>query len=194
MLHTATEYLYPSRLLTNIASFAAADETSYIHLCARLCEREIRRSESHLHILPIHFLHEGIKCLFQICERAILIDIHSFTLVKEAMAARAHRRVAVHSARLDAPDPQLSPFHFPSRHIACMCAKKPVRVLLHIKRILHIAGWMMLVQVQRCEVVPIVFDLRSLSHRKSQSLEYRDNAIPHQCDGMPATQRHWIPR
>src|SRR5690606_36369718 len=194
MHHTATEYLYPSRLLTNIASFGAADETSYIHPYARLCESEIRRPESHLHILPIHLLHEEIKCLLQICEGDILIDIQSFNLVKEAMAPRTHSFIPIYPSRIDAPDRQLSFLHFSYLHIARMCAKKPVRVLLHIKRILHIAGRMMLVQVQRCEVVPIVFDLRSLSHRKSQSLEYRDNAIPHQCDGMPASQRNGITR
>src|SRR6185503_10075771 len=121
MHHAATQDLYPSRFFTYVASDAAANKTTHIHLGAGLGERKIRRPEPHLYILSIHFPYKKIKRLLQVSERNILINIQSFHLVKKAMASRTHGFISIHTPGIDATDRQNSSFHFPDLHIAGMC-------------------------------------------------------------------------
>src|SRR5690606_8485066 len=64
--HATAQYFYPAGFFANIATFSAANKTAYVHFGAGFGEREIRRAETYLHILAIHFFHKEIKGLFQI--------------------------------------------------------------------------------------------------------------------------------
>ena len=52
MNHAAAEDLYPAGALAEAAAFSAALEAGYVHLRARLCEREMMGTELGLCIRP----------------------------------------------------------------------------------------------------------------------------------------------
>ena len=54
MYHAAAQNFEPAGIFTNIAAFATAYCTAHIHLCRRLCKREVRRSEPYFDIFSIH--------------------------------------------------------------------------------------------------------------------------------------------
>src|SRR6185436_2229312 len=98
MHHPATEDLHPTSFFADAAACTTADETTHIHFSAGFGKGKIRRTETNLHVLAIHFFYKKIKGLFQVGERNILIDIQSFHLVKKTMAPGADGLVAVNTA------------------------------------------------------------------------------------------------
>ena len=101
------------------------------------------------------------------------------------MRPRADGFIAVHTARTNDPDRRLLFFHYARLHTAGMRAQEPVRVFMYVESILHVAGRMIRRQVQRSEIMPVVFDLRSFGNRKSKPAENLHDAVADQADGMP---------
>src|SRR6185436_2968531 len=108
MYHAATKDLYPTCFFTNITTHTSADKTTYIHFSAGFGKRKIRRTETNPYILTIHFFYKKVKCLFQISEGNILINIQSLYLVKETMASRTHGFIPVHTTGHDHADGKFS--------------------------------------------------------------------------------------
>ena len=92
--------------------------------------------------------------------------------------------VSVHAARTNNPDGRFLFFHYPRLNAAGMGAQEPVRVFVNIKCILHIPRRMIFRQVERCEIMPVVFNLGTFRNRKSKSSEYLYNAVSHNADRM----------
>src|SRR5688572_28812494 len=115
----------------------------------------------------------------------MLIYIKSFYLVKKAMRPGADGFITVNTSGTYYPDRKFTFFHFADLHIAGMCAQQPIRVLMNIKCILHITGRMMFRKIERCKIVPVIFNLRAFCNNKSQSFKHLDDPVFHQADGMP---------
>ncbi len=164
MHHAASEDLDPAALFTYITSRAAADQAADIHLGTGFGKWKIRRTETDFHRLAKHFLYEKIKGLLQIGERNVFVHIQSFTLVEKTMRPRADGFIAVYATGTDDPDRRLLRFHHPGLHAAGMGAQEPVRIPMYIKCILHIPRGMVFRQVERREIMPVVFDLRPLRY------------------------------
>src|SRR5574338_1601182 len=122
MHHTTSKNFHPTGLFADTATFASTNETTDIHFSAGLGKWKIGRTESWLNILAIHFLRKEIKCLFQISETYMLINIQSFHLVKETMRSCTHSFISIYTARANDTDRQFSFFHFTYLHIAGMCS------------------------------------------------------------------------
>src|SRR5450432_1846654 len=64
--------------------------------------------------------------------------------MKKTMSPRADSFVSVHTTRTNDPDGRFLFFHHPGLHIAGMRSQQPVRILMNIKRVLHIPRRMIL--------------------------------------------------
>src|SRR5262249_17857742 len=104
MHHAASQYFYPSGMLTHIATNTSANEATDIHFSTRFSKRKIRRTETNLYILTKHFLYEKIKCLLQIGEGNIFINIQSFCLMKKAMRPCTDSFIPVNTTGTNNPD------------------------------------------------------------------------------------------
>ena len=192
MNHAAAEDLHPTGILADIATLAAADAAVDVHLGARLGEREIGRTEPHLHILSEHFLDKEINGLLQIGERNMLIHIQPFRLMEETVRAGADGLVPVNAAGTNDPDGRFLCFHHPRLHAARMRTQQPVGIAVNIEGILHVPRRMVLGQVEGGKIMPVVFDLGSLRYRKAQPSEDVDDLVANQRDGMMGAQRQHI--
>src|SRR5579863_476641 len=100
------------------------------------------------------------------------------------MSTGADGFVSVHAARTNNPYWRFLFFHYPRLHTAGMCTQKPVRVFMNIKCILHVPRRMILGQVECCEIMPVVFNLRSFRNRESEPPKDLHNAVSHDADRM----------
>ncbi len=92
--------------------------------------------------------------------------------------------VSVHTARTNNPDGWFLFFHYPRLNTAGMCAQQPVRIFMNIKCVLHVPRRMIFGQVKCCEIMPVVFDLRTFGNRKSEPSEYLNDAVSYYADRM----------
>ena len=121
MYHTTAKNFQPTGFLANTAACTLAKCTTDIHFCTRFCKWKIRRTEPNLYIGTIHFSYKKIKSLFQICERNVFINIHTFHLVKETMTSCTNCFIAIDPAGTNNADRQFPFFHFPYLYVAGMC-------------------------------------------------------------------------
>src|SRR5579872_690199 len=147
MDHSASQDLYPARMLTDAASDASADTAVNIHLGTGLREREIRRPESDLHVLSEHLLYKKVEGLLEIREGDVLVHIQPFRLMKKTVCAGADGLIPVYPPRADDPDRGPLTLHRPCLYAARVGAKKPIGILMDIERILHVPGRVILGQV-----------------------------------------------
>ena len=115
--HATAEDLHPSRVLAEVAAFAAADVTGDIHLSTRLGEGEIRRAQTDLRVGTKHLSGEGQQYLLEVGEAHALVDIESFDLMEEAVGACRDSLVAVDTSRAEHADRRLV-----GLHIVCLVA------------------------------------------------------------------------
>ena len=108
------------------------------------------------------------------------------------MRTRTNGFVSVHAARTNNPDRWFLFFHYPRLYAAGMCAQQPVRILMNIKCVLHVPRRMIFGQVERCEIVPVIFNLRTLCYGKSESSKDLHNAVSHDADRMSGAHFDWI--
>ena len=85
MHHAAAKDFQPPSPLANRTTLALAKLAADVHFRTRFGERKITRSEPDPDIVAEHLLHEEIQCLFQVCERNILVDIKPLHLMEETM-------------------------------------------------------------------------------------------------------------
>ena len=75
-----------------------------------------------------------------------------------------------------------------------MRTKQPIRAFRQIKGVLHVSGRMVLIQVEGCEIVPVVLNLRPFSYGETHALEDRHDAVAHEGYGMATAGRQRVAR
>src|SRR4051812_11347088 len=100
------------------------------------------------------------------------------------MRTGTDRFIAVYATRTNDPYGQLAFLHFPDLYIAGMGAQQPIGLLMNIEGILHVTRRVVFRQIEGCEIVPVIFNLRTICYRKSETLKYTYNAVAYQCDRM----------
>jgi len=114
--HAATQNLNPTRVLADVAAFAATNVARDVHLRRGLGEGEIRRTETHLGALAEELLYEVIQGLLQVSKRHVLVDIQALYLMEDAVGASRDGLVAEHTARGDDADRRLVGLHHADLH------------------------------------------------------------------------------
>src|SRR5947199_4053860 len=107
-------------MLAHVTTATTTDQAANIHLCTRLGERKIGRTETHFYILAEHFLHKEVKCLLKVGKTYIFIYIQAFYLVEEAMRTGADSLIAIYTTRAYYPDRWTLRFHYPCLYAAGM--------------------------------------------------------------------------
>src|SRR5436305_5801966 len=103
------------------------------------------------------------------------------------MRTRTDGFVSVHAARTNNSNRWFLFFRYPRLYTAGMCAQQPVRILMNIKCILHVPRRMIFGQIKCCEIMPVVFDLRTLCYGKAEPSKDLYNAVSRDTDRMSRT-------
>ena len=160
---------------------AFAEEAEDVHLGRRLGEREERRPEADPAVRTEQLAGEQRERALEIAHRDAAVDRQTLDLVE-------HRRVrdvgvpAVHAARADDPHRRLLPLHGPDLH------RRGVRpqehLAAHVEGVLHVAGGVVLRDVEGLEVVVVELDLGPLGDREAHAREHVDDLVVHLREGM----------
>ena len=189
MHHAATTNLQPTAL------------PAHVHLGRRFGKREERWPEAHLHVFGLEIvLQEVGNHAFQVGEADSLPHPQAFNLVE-------HRRmggIGIHA--IDAPRRndadvrhcfQMTVFLHMRLHVADL-DRRGVRaqhmLLVDIEGVVHGARRMVGGDVQRGEVVKIVFDLRTFRLGITDGMEQRSNALQCARDRMQSADACTAPR
>jgi hypothetical protein len=170
--HAAAEHFKPSRLLANWAALALAKNATDQNFGARFSEGEVMGSEANLDPFAEKALSESVKRSLQISKGHILVNEQTFNLVEDGGVGSVKGVATINPTGRNNPDRWLPAFHHANLHSRCLrpqqnfFARLPVTD--DIETVVVVAGWMFRRDVQRYEVVPLVFDLRSLNDLKTQ--------------------------
>ena len=181
-------------MLAEVATLTATDVAGNIHLCTRLCEWEVARTETNLSICTKHFTCKGKEHLLEVGETYVLIYIETFYLMEETVSAGADSLVTVNATWAEHTDRWLMGFHIVSLVARSMAAEEHilgniVRVgLLYKEGVLHIAGRVVGSKVEHRKYVLVVIYLRTLEKGKAHASENVDNLILHYGEWMAGTE------
>ena len=170
MHHAAAEDLQPARALANTAALAAAGHTADVNLRRWLREREIAWAQTDLHILAKHFTRKRQEHALEIGHRDVLVDQEPFDLVEHRAVGRVVV-AAIHTARCDDLDRQLTVHFFHRMHLHARSLGAQHHLVVDVEGVLHIARRMIRWQIQRLEVVVIAFDFRPFRNLKTEASE-----------------------
>ena len=87
--------------------------------------------------------------------------------MEETVSTIGDSLITIYTSRTDDTDRRFLLFHYSGLYGRSMCAKQYIRVMLDKERILHIAGRMVLGEIQGREDMPIVLVFLSLSDAES---------------------------
>ncbi|MCY1175091.1 hypothetical protein D9M73_153140 [compost metagenome] len=158
MHHAAAHDFQPAGLLADTAAFAATDHALDVDFRRRLGEREEGRAEAYGELFLEERAKEFLDGALEVGEADVLIDQQAFHLVE-------HRRVgqvgvaAVHAARADDANRRLLAFHGADLYRRGMGTQQHVGI--EIEGVMHRPGRVVARDVERLEVVIVVFDLRA---------------------------------
>ena len=192
MDHAAAEDLNPSGMFADAAAYAAADTAIDIHFGAGFREGEIGRAEADANVFAEHFLHKEIQGLFKIREGDVLVHIQTFGLMEEAVCPGADGFIPVDATGADDADGRTLLFHRAGLDAAGVGTQQPIGMLMDIKGILHVPGGVIFREIQRGEIVPVVFDLGTFGHGKTQSAEDMHDLVADEGDRMMGTEGNGI--
>src|SRR6478735_5299848 len=163
--HARAAELYPPRSATGPAGrvVAMADEADEVGLHARLGEREVRRPHPRPRALAEHHVDEVVDRSSQVRHGQALVDRQRLDLVEH----RGMRRVEVvgpeHLARGDDVDRRGPLQHGPDLYRRGLGAQDETTVgRLDEEGVLHLAGRVVLAEVEGVEVHPLRLDLGAL--------------------------------
>ena len=158
-----------------------ADAAAHVHLGRRLREREEVRAEPRLALRAEHLLAQVVHRALQVAERDAAIHHQALDLVELRQVGRVGHVAAVHLARSDHVDGQLSVLHRVHLHAGSLRAQKHVGLaahvacgpgaIHHIERVGQTAAGMVGRSVQRLEIVIARLHLGALRHRVAQAQE-----------------------
>ena len=160
--HARAQHLDPAGALAHAAARALAVRAGQIHLGGRLREGEEGRAEAGLDALAVHLAGELVQRALQVAHGDVLVDHQALHLVEHRAVGGVGLVGAVHPARADHADGRLAGGHDAGLHRGGVGAQHDV--VIHVERILRIAGGMVLGQVQKLEVVVVILHLRALHH------------------------------
>ena len=186
--HAAAEDLDPAGVLAQGAPFAAADVARHVHLRRRLREREVGGAQADARVLAEHLLGKVHQCLLHIGEGDVLVDVQPFHLVEDAVCAGGDGLVAEHAARADDADGRLLLLHRAHLQGGGMRAQRDVGLLVDEEGVLHVAGGMLLREVERREDVPVVLDVGTGDGGEADPLEDLTHLVHHDGDGVAGTE------
>nr|AOO54644.1 phenylalanyl-tRNA synthetase subunit alpha [uncultured bacterium] len=189
MHHAATADLQPAVL------------PAHIHLGGRLGEREERGTETHLHVFGLEIvLQEICDHTFEIGETHALADPQAFDLMEH----RRVRRIGVHAVNAPRRDDadvghavQMRIFRHVRLHVANL-DRRSVRaqhvLLVDVERVVHGTRRMVFRDIQRGEIVEIVFDLGTFRYGVTDGMEKAFNALQRARDRMQSAHADAAPR
>ena len=171
MDHAGAEDLDPALTLAGGAALAAALVALHVHLAARLCEREVVRTEAGDGVLTVELFHERVERALQVRHRDALVDDHALDLVEHGGMGGVHLVLAVHAARSENTDGQRARLHRVDLHGRGLRAQQDGAVLGEVERVRPLAGGVSLEAVELGEVVVGGLDLAVLENFKAHADE-----------------------
>ncbi len=186
--HAAAEDLDPAGVLAERAALAAADVARHVHLRRRLGEGEEGGAQADAGLLAEELLGEVEQRLLHVGEGDVLVDIQAFHLVEDAVGAGGDDLVAEDTARADDADGRLPFLHGAHLQRGSVRAQGDVGLLLDEEGVLHVAGGVLLREVERREDVPVVLDVGTIDGGEADLLEDAAHLVHHQGDGVAGTQ------
>ena len=168
MDHAGTKDFKPAGVFTDLQPLPLANNTANVHLCGRLRERKVARSEPKGVLLPNISCMNDTQHALQVRKPDMLIHHKSFDLMK-------HRRVRniavtpVDSSRRNNLNGRKLGFHRSYLDRRGMCPQDDP--LVHVKGILHISGRVVLRDIQRFKIVVIRLNIRPFGNGEPQGGE-----------------------
>src|ERR1700712_2905456 len=114
--------------------------------------------------------------------------------MKKTMRSGTDRFISVYPTRTNNSYGRFLGFHNPCLHTAGMGSQQPVRIFIYIKCILHVPGGMIFRQIEGGKIMPVIFNLRTFGHRKSESPKNFNDAVSDKTDWMPGARWHIVSR
>ena len=182
--HAAAEDLDPAGVLAEVAAGAAADVAGDVHLGGGLGEGEVGGAQTDADLVAEHPLGEVEEGLLHIGKRHLLGHVEAFDLVEDAVGAGGDGLVAEYTAGADHPDGGLLLLHGAHLQRGGVRAEQHVGVQLDEEGVLHVAGGVLLGEVEGGEDVPVVLDVGALDGGEADVLEDAAHLIHHQGDGV----------
>ena len=168
-------------MLAQGAALAVALEAAYVHLHARLGEREVGGTQTGAGIGTEQLLHEGVQRTLQVAQRDALIHDQTFHLVEHVAVGSVGVR-AEDAARDEHLDGRLLAVHGADLAAGSLGAEQ--ELIGQVEGVLHIAGGMVLRDVQAGEVVVVVLDLGGICHSKAHAREDVDDLVGDEGQGV----------
>ena len=140
-----------------------------IHLCARLGEREVVRTETDDRVLAVQLLCEQLKDALEVAHTDALVNDQTLDLMEQGRVGSVNSVRAVNAARRNDADRRLALFHRADLHRGCLGTQNDI--VRDIEGVLRVARRMILRDVQRLEVVVVELDLRAFRDREAKTEE-----------------------
>ena len=161
MHHAAAHHFQPAGLLAHAAALAGTHHALHVDFGRRLGEGEERRTETHAQRFFEEHPEEFLDGALEVGEADVLVDQQAFDLME-------HRRVsdigvaAIDTAGADDADRRLLRFHGAYLNRRGVGTQQHVRV--EIEGVVHRPRRVVARDIERLEVVVVVFDFRPLGH------------------------------
>src|SRR5690606_29306906 len=174
MHHAAAQHFQPAGVLADAAALAAADHAADVDLGRRLREREIGRPEPHVQVALEEVAQELRQDALEVGEAHALVHQQAFHLVEHRRVGQV-RVAAIGASRRDNPYRRPLLFHHPDLHRRGVGAQQAVGV--EIERVVHRPRRVMGGDVERLEVVVVVFHLGAFDDSEADAGEQRFDAL-----------------
>ena len=195
MHHPRAEELDPS-VPAHGAAGAVAEEARHAHLRAGLDEREVRGTEADAALLTEQSSRHRLEGALQVREGDPFIHDERLHLVEDRQVRGVGRLATVDAPRRDDVHGWRLRLHRSYLDRARLRAEEQFGMAgdRHVQGVLHGPRGMVLGDVQRLEVVPVVLDLRPLDDAEPQTEEHVDDLILHDRERMERARGRTAPR
>ena len=180
--HTARAKLNPAGTVAGGAALAAADVAADVKLKARLNEREEARAQANLYVLLKDLRKHGLHEVDEVRNGDVFINHDAFHLEKRVLVGSVCAFVAEAATREDGTQRCTVLFHdgvLRGRGVGLQQL-----TVIEIVGVLHVAGGVMLRNVQCLKAVVIRYDLAVVFNRKAHGSENFFQLALHERDGV----------
>ena len=169
-----------------------------VHLSAGLGEREVRGTQTGLGLGTKHRLREVVKDALQMRHRQPLVDSETLDLVEHRRVGRVERVGAENLTGACHVQRNTAGEHCVGLDWGGVRAHHEVRAILglgtdatavNVERVLHLARWVIDVEVQRVEVEPLVLNLGAFGDIPAHRHEKVGDLFHEGLQGMTRTRR-----
>ena len=192
--HAAAQNFNPALTVAyrTIRILAVALEALIVHLCGRLGEREVVRTEADNRLLAVQLLRKHFQNALQIGHADAFVDDQTFDLMEQRGMGRIDVIAAEYTARCNDADRRLLVFHRADLNRRGLRAENDV--VGYIEGVLRIACRMILRNVQGFEIVVVGLDIRTLCDRESHADKDILDFIQNKIDRMLLADRNFSAR